>query len=153
MKNTTLLIILVLVSVPTLAQEDFNLQFDHTTVLVTNLDSSAAFYEKILHLKALETPWGPTAPIRFFSLGGERQLHMGISDREIEPNKNAHFAFAVQNLDAYLLFLKDKGVAYSNFSGNSNNPQVRPDGIRQIYLQDPDGNWIEINDAAHPQNN
>ena len=25
-------------------------------------------------------------------------------------------------------------------------PQVRPDKVQQIYLQDPDGYWIEVND-------
>jgi len=24
--------------------------------------------------------------------------------------------------------------------------QLRPDGIQQIYFQDPDGYWIEVND-------
>jgi lactoylglutathione lyase len=27
-------------------------------------------------------------------------------------------------------------------------PQVRSDGVKQIFVQDPDGYWIEINDAA-----
>lgn len=25
--------------------------------------------------------------------------------------------------------------------------QTRPDGVQQIFVQDPDGYWIEINDA------
>jgi lactoylglutathione lyase len=150
MKYATLLLLIIIASAPTPAQEAFDLHFDHTTVLVSDLERSAEFYENILHLKTLETPWGPAAPIRFFSLGDSRQLHMGLSDRSIEPNKNVHFAFAILNFDEYLQFLRSEGVTYTNFSGSSSDPQVRPDGIRQIYLQDPDGNWIEINDAAHP---
>jgi lactoylglutathione lyase len=145
-----LLISLVAGSSPAAAQDVFDLRFDHSTVLVSDLEKSAAFYENILHLEALETPWGPTAPIRFYSLGGRRQLHVGLSERSIEPDKNTHLAFAVRNFDAYLQFLRERGVAYVNFRGSSSDPQVRPDGVRQIYLQDPDGNWIEINDAAHP---
>ncbi|MEX0600181.1 MAG: VOC family protein [Rhodothermales bacterium] len=75
---------------------------------------------------------------------------MGLADRAIEPDKNAHLALAVHDFDAYLRFLREQGVAYEDFPGSSTGPQVRPDGVRQIYLQDPDGNWIEINDAAHP---
>lgn len=135
---------------PASAQDRFELRFDHSTVLVTDLETSAAFYENILHLETLETPWGPAAPIRFYSLGGGRQLHMGLTDRSIEPDKSVHFAFAVLAFDAYLEFLSDQGVAYANFAGTSSTPQVRPDGVRQVYLQDPDGNWIEINDDAHP---
>jgi lactoylglutathione lyase len=145
-----LLVVLLVGSVPASAQELFELRFDHSTLLVTDLEASAAFYEHILHLEPLETPWGPTAPIRFFSLGGSRQLHVGLSDGRAAPDKNIHLAFAVGNFDAYLRFLSNNGVSYANFPGNSSSPQVRPDGVRQVYLQDPDGNWIEINDAAHP---
>lgn len=132
------------------AQQVFELQFDHATVLVSDLDASAAFYEEILHLEGLETPFGPSAPIRFYALGGNRQLHVGQADERNTPIKNLHLAFAVRNFDAYLTFLRAQGIAYSNFPGNSTNPQVRSDGIKQVYLQDPDGNWIEINDVAHP---
>ena len=31
-------------------------------------------------------------------------------------------------------------------AGN-HSPQVRSDGVRQIFIQDPDGYWIEVNDA------
>lgn len=150
MKRLALLIALLIGSNPANAQETFELHFDHTTVLVSDLARSADFYENILHLPALETPWGPSAPIRFYSLGGGRELHVGRTDTRPEPDKRTHLAFAVQNFDAYLIFLTARSIAYSNFSGNSNSPQLRPDGVRQIYLQDPDGNWIEVNDAAHP---
>lgn len=144
------LVVAFLGAAPASAQDRFDLGFDHSTVLVTDLDASAAFYASILHLEPLETPWGPTAPIRFFALGGGRQLHMGVTDRSIEPDRNSHLAFTVPRFDAYLEFLSERGIAYGNFAGTSGDPQVRPDGIRQIYFQDPDGNWIEINDTARP---
>jgi len=150
MRYAVLLVALSFWPAQATAQVDFDLQFDHSTVLVSDLEASAAFYENVLRLEALETPWGPTAPIRFFSIGGDRQLHVGVTTKTIEPDKNAHFAFAVRGFEAYLRFLRDEGIEYSNFPGSSNEPQVRPDGIRQIYLQDPDGNWIEINDVEHP---
>lgn len=150
MKRLALLLLLVTAPTPALAQGTFDLQFDHSTLLVSDLARSAEFYENILRLETLETPWGPAAPIRFYSLGGMRQLHVGTTDEAIVPDKNVHLAFAILNFDAYLRFLTERGVTYTNFPGTSNAPQVRPDGIRQIYLQDPDGNWIEINDTAHP---
>jgi lactoylglutathione lyase len=58
-------------------------------------------------------------------------------------------AFTVQEFDAYLRFLTEKGIEYGNFSGDSKEPQIRPDSVKQIYLQDPDGYWIEINDRKH----
>ncbi|HEX6641205.1 MAG TPA: VOC family protein, partial [Thermoanaerobaculia bacterium] len=142
----------IAVAAPASAQESFDVRFDHSTVLVTDLERSAAFYEDVLQLEPLATPWGPAAPIRFYSLGSGRQLHVGLTDEGIEPDKNDHLALTVSRFDDYLAFLDERGVAYGNFAASSSNPQVRPDGIRQIYLQDPDGNWIEINDAAHPLN-
>ena len=40
-------------------------------------------------------------------------------------------------------------IKYGNWKGDSKEPQVRPDGIKQVYLQDPDGYWIEINDDKY----
>lgn len=144
-----LIVGLVFCCLPAAAQEQFDLRLDHSTVLVTDLEISGAFYENVLGLAAVDTPWGPAAPIRFYSLGGARQLHMGVSDSAIAPDKNVHLAFAVSNFDTYLAFLRKQRVEYTNFAGTRKEPQVRPDGVRQVYLQDPDGNWIEINDARH----
>ncbi|RYF13836.1 MAG: VOC family protein, partial [Flavobacteriales bacterium] len=34
-----------------------------------------------------------------------------------------------------------------NFNKVISEVTLRPDGIHQLYLQDPDGHWIEVNDA------
>ena len=150
MKYLMLPFLLAVVPLEASAQEAFDLRFDHSTVLVTDLERSEEFYENILQLEPLATPWGPAAPVRFYSLGASRQLHVGLVGRAVEPDRNDHLAFAVLRFDEYLRFLREQGIAYTNFPGTSSDPQVRPDGVRQVYLQDPDGNWIEINDAAHP---
>ena len=36
-------------------------------------------------------------------------------------------------------------VKYQNLKGDG-KVTLRPDGVNQIYLQDPDGYWIEVND-------
>ena len=41
----------------------------------------------------------------------------------------------------------DLGVPYSNWPGAPATVSVRGDGIRQIYVQDPDGYWIEVNNV------
>ena len=130
--------------------QKFDLRHDHTNLLVTDLDVSAKFYADILQLKELETPWGINAGVRFFSIGDGQQIHLAkVSGNIIETNKVAHLAFNVTEFDKYLEFLNQKEISYSDFSGNISEIQMRPDGVRQIYLQDPDGNWIEINDARY----
>ena len=37
-------------------------------------------------------------------------------------------------------------VKYGDFKGEDGKVTNRPDGIHQIYFQDPDGYWIEVND-------
>lgn len=147
-KHLLLLMAITLGPPHALAQDAFGLRFDHSTVLVRDLDVGVAFYTNVLQLEELETPWGPTAPIRFYAMGGGRQLHMGLTDGPIQPDKNVHLAFAVEDFDGYLGFLTDHDIEYSDFAGRSRRFQTRPDGVRQIYLQDPDGNWIEVNDAG-----
>jgi lactoylglutathione lyase len=44
--------------------------------------------------------------------------------------------------------LTEQGVEYVNVARDRRGVQVRPDGITQIYFQDPDGHWVEINDAG-----
>lgn len=42
--------------------------------------------------------------------------------------------------------LDAKHVAWSSMDGKA-QPAVRFDGVKQIFIKDPDGYWIEINDA------
>jgi catechol 2,3-dioxygenase-like lactoylglutathione lyase family enzyme len=52
------------------------------------------------------------------------------------------------NLEPILQRLKDRRIAWSDFAGTQGAVgTVRTDGVRQIFLRDPDGYWIEVNDA------
>lgn len=149
MKFLILTATLLLSSYPVIGQ-NFNLKLDHLTILVEDLEVSAGFYKNILQLEELETPWGVNPSIRFFSIGSGQQLHVARVDADsIKLNKVVHIAFNVEGFDSYLSFLKDKGIGYTNFAGDSKEPQVRPDGVLQVYFQDPDGYWIEINNAKY----
>ncbi len=64
-------------------------------------------------------------------------------------HKIIHFAFTVKDFDGYLNFLNEKDVKYGDWSGKNQKFQTRIDGVRQIFFQDPDGYWIEINSAKH----
>lgn len=51
-------------------------------------------------------------------------------------------------MDGLVKRLKELKIAYSDWPGKPNTVTVRADGVKQIYLQDPDGYWIEVNDAG-----
>jgi catechol 2,3-dioxygenase-like lactoylglutathione lyase family enzyme len=60
-----------------------------------------------------------------------------------------HFAFSVSSLDDFLRHLNRFGVQYQDGKGKASEVRLRPDGVKQIYLQDPDGYWIEINEDRY----
>jgi hypothetical protein len=49
-------------------------------------------------------------------------------------------------MDSFIAQLDRRHVAWSNMEGG-HSPQVRSDGVKQIFIQDPDGYWIEVNDS------
>jgi catechol 2,3-dioxygenase-like lactoylglutathione lyase family enzyme len=40
-------------------------------------------------------------------------------------------------------------VDFYNWPGKKGSVTDRSDGVKQIYIKDPDGYWIEINTAKH----
>jgi catechol 2,3-dioxygenase-like lactoylglutathione lyase family enzyme len=143
------LLIVLLVILPANAysvETAFDIQIDHVTLLVSDVDRSADFYLTILMLTEFETPWGKTPLGRMFSIGTAGELHLARGDAQgNEKDKRVHYAFRVKGFDDYLRFLEDNGVKYGDFEGNPGAFQTRPDGVRQVYFQDPDGYWIEVN--------
>ena len=45
--------------------------------------------------------------------------------------------------------LKKLNWVYEDVIGNKNAITTRVDGVHQIWLQDPDGYWLEINDDQY----
>ncbi|CAN5363211.1 hypothetical protein BH20ACI2_BH20ACI2_08210 [soil metagenome] len=46
--------------------------------------------------------------------------------------------------------LDDAKIIYSDWPGAVNKITERADGVKQMYFQDPDGYWIEVNSAGSP---
>jgi catechol 2,3-dioxygenase-like lactoylglutathione lyase family enzyme len=146
-----LLVVLVALSANAYSEDaDFGIQIDHVTLVVSDIDKSADFYRDILLLSEIETPWGKIPWGRMFSTGAAGQLHLVTDDvQSIKLDKNIHYAFNVTDFDGYLEFLQEHAIEYGDFSGTPGAFQTRPDGVRQVYFQDPDGYWIEVNSAGY----
>jgi lactoylglutathione lyase len=51
------------------------------------------------------------------------------------------------NLDKVVEHLQKNKVDYWTDEGKKNVVRIRKDGVRQVKIQDPEGHWIEINEA------
>jgi catechol 2,3-dioxygenase-like lactoylglutathione lyase family enzyme len=131
---------------------NFDFQYDHYSLIVKDLDKTGAFYKDILNLEEIPHP-SASSGFRWFRIHGNSQLHLiGKDSVAMEHSKSVHLCLATQHLDALIDYLKAKDIPFSDWPGKANAVTLRADGVRQIYIQDPENNWVEINDAVHPSN-
>ena len=123
-------------------------EFDHDAIHVRDLAKSAEFYEKVIGLEKIPEPFKDGRHV-WFRVGEHSQLHVisGATDPSTQPI-DIHFAFRIASLADFTARLDKMNVKYRSFKGDD-KVTVRPDGVRQIYLQDPDGYWIEVNDGNY----
>lgn len=121
-------------------------EFDHTAVHVRDLEKSAGFYEKVIGLERMPDPFKDGQHV-WFRTGPHQQLHViGGATAASQQEIGVHFAFRVASLADFTANLDRMHVKYGSYDGKE-KITLRPDGVKQIYLQDPDGYWIEVNDG------
>ncbi|QDA58939.1 VOC family protein [Hymenobacter jejuensis] len=120
--------------------------FNHAAVCVKDLKKSVAFYHNVMYLEEIANPFNDGIHA-WLKIGPNLQLHVIQRDCAPITNKNIHLCFAVASLSDFIGHLEKTNVAYTNLKGEGKEPTLRADGVKQIYLQDPDGYWIEVNDA------
>ena len=121
-------------------------QFNHQTIYVVDMNKSADFYEKVMMLKRISEPFHDNRHI-WLKIGEHSQLHIVQGADRVAPHDiNIHMAFTVPSVEEFAKHLDALQIKYGNWAQSSTQPQLRPDGIKHIYLQDPDGYWIEVND-------
>lgn len=148
MKNTLFLSVLVVVGQFASAQNtQFYFTFNHLALSVKDLNRSVEFYQKTFQLKEI-TNRTKNENIRWISLGEGKELHLISNVKgEVKINKAVHLAITTQHLDEFIKWLEDNKVEYSDYPGTPRKINFRADGVKQIYIQDPDGYWIEVNNG------
>jgi len=125
----------------------FDLTFDHYTIKVADLNTSTTFYSDLLGLHRI-TNRTEKDYIRWFSLGNGTELHIVEGETEaIKKHIGVHLALKMSDFDKFLDYLRSHDITPHDSKGNANEITVRADGVRQVYFQDPDGYWIEVNEA------
>jgi catechol 2,3-dioxygenase-like lactoylglutathione lyase family enzyme len=123
----------------------FSITFDHVAISVTDVDRSAEFYKNVLDLQEIKNR-SEMGGIRWFSIGEGKELHLiSIVKEDVTINKAIHFALKTPDHDRFVKKLDSLKIPYSNWPGDSDKVTIRADGIKQIFFQDPDGYWIEVN--------
>ncbi len=118
---------------------------DHSTVYVVDLQKSSDFYKNVMLLKEIPEPFHDGKHV-WLRTGPHSQLHIVLGAKAIvEHDINIHMAFNVPSLQKFTEHLDQMHIKYGNWKGDSKSPELRPDGVKQIYFQDPDNNWIEVN--------
>ena len=122
-------------------------RINHIAFSVLNLQRSTDFYTKILHLDTIPEPFHDGRHT-WLAIGDASHLHLIQNPGPIvTPSKNTHLCFTLASVDDFVEVLKKANLAYEDWSGKANSVTIRVDKVKQVYFQDPDGYWIEINDA------
>lgn len=146
-KNSFTSSILLLVTTTVFAQTPTKAKINHTAVFVVNLEASKHFYQDIIGLDTIPEPFrdGKHA---WYKTGSGIAMHV-IQGAEVKKDyyKNQHTCFSVASVKDFTEHLKKNNIMWENVNGIKQAITIRIDGVQQIWLQDPDGYWVEINDA------
>lgn len=118
--------------------------FDHIALYVSDLNRSTAFYRDVIGAEIIDDPFKDDRHV-WLKIGEHNQLHLISGSDQPDPG-NMHFAFAVPVIEEFIAVLKSAGIDFDDGHGTPNQVRIRPDGVRQIYFQDSDGYWIEVNE-------
>ncbi len=122
---------------------------NHVALHVNDLQKTTAFYENFLQLKKIPEPFHDGLHT-WFSVGEHAQLHL-IQGKATETRyfKGEHLCFSVTDINAFVTKLNQAGIKYENWAGAPQELTLRTDGVKQLYFQDPDGHWIEVNNNKY----
>ena len=120
------------------------IELNHVALHVADVPASIAFYRDVVGLEQLPRP-AFNFQGAWFALGSLQQLHL-LEGRQIESqgdNRGNHFAVAVEEFEKVAEYFVGLGLVCAG-------PHIRPDGAKQVFIQDPDGHVMEFcnNDEA-----
>ena len=122
-------------------------RLNHIALYVNDLKISSDFYSRIIGLDTIPEPFHDGRHT-WFSVGPKSHLHViSGANQKIEHDKNTHLCFSVASVIDFIAVLKKNNIPFESWTGEKNTYTNRVDGVKQIYFIDPDGYWIEINDA------
>jgi lactoylglutathione lyase len=122
-------------------------RLNHVALYVYDLKKAADFYEHIVNLDSIPEPFHDGKHV-WLHIGPQAALHLIQGAASVTTHdKNSHLCFSVPSVDAFIERLNKAHIPYEDWPGKPMSVTKRVDGVKQIYFTDPDGYWVEINDA------
>lgn len=143
-----LLLFLAAISFPAICYaQDNKPTMNHAAICAHDLKRSVAFYSDVMELTKIPNPFHDTVH-QWYRIGAGNALHVIQADCPVVTHDiNNHLCFSVPSLEDFMKHLDKFNIKYGDWAGNYKKTQLRADGVVQIYFQDPDGYWIEVNNA------
>jgi catechol 2,3-dioxygenase-like lactoylglutathione lyase family enzyme len=117
-------------------------RINHVSVNARDLQESVGFYVGLLGAEPIATPnFG--LPVQWLALG-DTQLH--LFERALQPTSHHHFAVTVDDLEPAYRFAEAHDAF--DFESFGNHLVLLPGDVVQLYVRDPAGNLIELDQAG-----
>ena len=151
MKRGCLLVLLTITFL--LAQKSSHAQkgphLNHIAVYVKSLPVMTSFYMDMVGIDTIPEPFHDGRH-SWFKVAEHSHLHLIQGAKDVTPHdKNSHLCFSVENIDDFIQRLQKNKIPYEAWNGTKNSVTTRVDGVKQIYFQDPENYWIEINNDKY----
>src|SRR3954447_22359962 len=132
------------------------IKLHHVNFCSKDVPTMEAFYRSVLDLEpepglaeGRVTAQGYAGNVAFVT-DGQTQFHLAEQDlgvgfrigQAINPLERGHIAFRTDDMTAFKQRLETKGIPYSDYGNWAMN------GWYQIFFHDPEGNVIEVHQAA-----
>lgn len=122
---------------------------NHIAISVYDLEKSTAFYRDIVGIDTMPEPFHD-GKHTWFKVAEHSQLHLIKGAKEItQHDMSSHLCFSVPSVDEFVARLNKHHIPFVNWQGEKQKINVRVDGVKQLYIQDPDNYWVEINDDKY----
>lgn len=117
-------------------------RFTHASILATDLEESATFYEEVLGMERVASPRF-SVPVEWLRCG---DLTLHLFERDIDAADYYHVGLHVDDFEDVYRVALERGIE-SDFGTHDGEPvvYVLPDGAVQFYIDDPAGNLVEVN--------
>ena len=124
---------------------DNTIGINHVTILVKNKEISRNFYTNILGFNSRIV-----ANKHLWIILGNQYIHVSTGEVSTKPNSFYHFAINIQDFKQYIQgLLENKVVLFKFDNDNRRVPISIGEDLSNCFLEDPDGNLLELVDIKN----